>query len=201
MNVVSREIMMAKSWDDVAANWDAEKATQEYAQKAFESLQKVVNAQGMHILDFGCGTGLLSQRLSPLAKDIVALDGSEAMIEQLDKKELANVEPVVDLLSRGLVAMHPAFRAQFDLVVASSVCSFLPSYSDSADIVFSLLDEGGYFIHWDWQSNQDELGGMTVSHAQQVLTSVGFSEVVVTTPFSVDTPEGTLPVLMAVAKK
>ncbi|MDC5805039.1 class I SAM-dependent methyltransferase [Vibrio europaeus] len=194
---------MANSWDEVAANWDAENATNEYADKAFESLQKVVDLKGMHILDFGCGTGLLSQRMSPVAKDIVALDSSEAMIEQLDMKELANVEPVVDILSRGLVAMHPAFRAQFDLVVASSVCSFLPSYSDTADIVFSLLDEGSYFVHWDWLSDKDkdEVGGMTIAHAQQVLSSVGFSEVVVTTPFDIETPDGTLKVLMAVAKK
>ncbi|KJY82817.1 SAM-dependent methyltransferase [Vibrio galatheae] len=192
---------MANSWDDVALNWDADTATNVFADKAFESLQKVVDIKGLHILDFGCGTGLLSQRLSPQAKDIVALDGSEAMIEQLDKKELANVEPVVDILTRGLVAMHPAFRAQFDLVVASSVCSFVPSYSDSADIIFSLLDEGGYFIHWDWLSDKDEVGGMTITHAQQVLSSVGFSEVIVTTPFDVDTSNGTLKVLMAVAKK
>lgn len=192
---------MANSWDDVAANWDAENATNDYADKAFESLQKVIDFKGMHILDFGCGTGLLSQRMSPVAKDIVALDSSEAMIEQLDMKELANVEPVVDILSRGLVAMHPAFRAQFDLVVASSVCSFLPSYSDTADIVFSLLDEGSYFVHWDWLSDKDEVGGMTITHAQQVLSSVGFSEVVVTTPFDIEMPDGALKVLMAVAKK
>ena len=47
------------------------------------------------------------------------------MIEELDKKELPNVEPVVDILSRGLAAQHPAFRNQFDLVAhdAASPCS------------------------------------------------------------------------------
>lgn len=192
---------MANSWDDVAANWDAETSTNIYADKALESLKSVVDINGLHILDFGCGTGLLSQRLSSEAKDIVALDSSEAMIEQLDNKELHNVEPVVDMLSRGLVAMHPAFRTQFDLVVASSVCSFLPNYADVADIIYSLVDEGSYFVHWDWLSDKDEVGGMTIGHAKQVLTSVGFEEVVVTTPFEIDTPQGSLKVLMAVAKK
>ncbi|MFM2587153.1 class I SAM-dependent DNA methyltransferase [Vibrio sp. TBV020] len=192
---------MANTWDDVAANWDSEVSTNTYADKAFESLKSVVDLKGLHVLDFGCGTGLLSQRMSPEVKDIVALDSSEAMIEQLDNKELANVEPVVDMLSRGLVAMHPAFRSQFDLVVASSVCSFLPNYSDIADIVYSLIDDGSYFVHWDWLSDKDEVGGMTIGHVQQILTSVGFEEVVVTTPFEVDTPNGALKVLMAVAKK
>lgn len=192
---------MANSWDDVAQNWDTEASTNDYADKAFESLKNVVDIEGLHVLDFGCGTGLLSQRMSPAVKDIVALDSSEAMIEQLDKKELDNVEPVVDMLSRGLVAMHPAFRGQFDLVVASSVCSFLPNYSDVADVIFSLLDEGSYFVHWDWLSESDEVGGMTTKHAKQVLSSVGFQEVDVTTPFAVETPQGTLKVLMAIAKK
>jgi predicted TPR repeat methyltransferase len=193
--------MMATSWDDVAADWDNEKSTGVYASKAFESLQNIIDVQGARVLDFGCGTGLLSERLSPLVKEIVALDSSEAMIEQLDKKELVNVEPVVDFLTRGLVAMHPAFRDQFDVVVASSVCSFLPNYSDVADIVYSLIDEGSYFVHWDWLSEKDEMGGMTKRHVHQVLTSVGFEDVVVTTPFAIDTPNGKQTVLMAVAKK
>ncbi|KHT39131.1 class I SAM-dependent DNA methyltransferase [Vibrio sinaloensis] len=192
---------MATSWDDIAADWDKDKSTGEYANKAFESLSDIISIQGARVLDFGCGTGLLCQKLSPLAKEIVALDSSEAMIEQLDRKELENVEPVVDILSRGLVAMHPAFRDQFDLVVASSVCSFLPNYADVADIIYSLLDQGNHFVHWDWLSEQDEVGGMTYEHVEQVLTSVGFEEVTVTTPFEIETPQGTLKVLMAVAKK
>ena len=192
---------MAMSWDDVAANWENEKSTAVFANKAFESLQDIIELQGSHILDFGCGTGLLSQKLSPIVKDVVALDSSEAMIEQLDQKELDNFEPVVDMLTRGLVAMHPAFRRQFDTVVASSVCSFLPNYSDVADIVYSLLDEGGYFVHWDWLSETDEMGGMSMSHAKRVLTCVGFAEVTVSTPFEIETPQGKATVLMAVAKK
>lgn len=192
---------MANCWDDVAANWDAEISNQEIAEKAFESLQRLINIKGLHILDFGCGTGLLSQKLSPLAKDIVALDSSEAMIEQLDHKQLANVEPVVDILSRGLAAMHPAFRAQFDLVVASGVCYGLASYSDAADIVFSLLDKGGYFVHWDWLYDDKHRDGMTKSQVQQVLSSVGFSEVDVTTPFAIETEQGVGKILMAVAQK
>ncbi|UUM33135.1 class I SAM-dependent DNA methyltransferase [Vibrio japonicus] len=192
---------MAISWDDVAVDWEKEKSTEAFATKAFESLLDIIDLKGTHILDFGCGTGLLSQKLSPIVKDIVALDSSEAMIEQLDQKELENVEPVVDMLTRGLVAMHPAFRRQFDAVVASSVCGFLPNYSDVVDIVYSLLDKGGYFVHWDWLAQDGQEGGMTLSHAKQVLSSVGFDEVTVTTAFEVDTPQGTLTVLMAVAKK
>ncbi|MGD8170692.1 class I SAM-dependent DNA methyltransferase [Vibrio sp. TRT 21S02] len=191
---------MATNWDEYAAEWEANQATHTYAESAFDSLTKAVSIEGKHVLDFGCGTGLMSQKLAPFAKDIVALDSSEAMIEKLDDKQLENVEPVVDVLSRGLVAFHPAFRKQFDLIVASSVCGFLPNYSDVMDIVYSLLDEGGQFVQWDWLAENDS-EGLTANKIERVLSSVGFNEVTISTPFEIETPEGKLKVVMGVGTK
>lgn len=97
---------MAKQWDEYAVDWDKDPATAVFAQSVFDQLTQLVNLNGTRVLDFGCGTGLLSQKISPLTKEIIALDISEGMIEELDKKELPNVEPVVDLLSRGLAAQR-----------------------------------------------------------------------------------------------
>ncbi len=110
---------MAHNWDEAAKEWESNPATEQFSQSVFNQLKDLVSLNGARVLDLGCGTGLLSQKISPLAKDIVALDSSEEMIEELDKKQLSNVEPVVDGLTRGLVAQHPAFRGQFDVVVAS----------------------------------------------------------------------------------
>lgn len=68
-------------------NWESNPATEQFAQSVFEQLQQLTQLDGIKVLDFGCGTGQLSQRLSPMVKDIVALDASEAMIEELDKKK------------------------------------------------------------------------------------------------------------------
>lgn len=118
---------MAVDWDAVAETWEHNEAVQTFADQVFASLSELTQVSNKTILDFGCGTGILSQQLAPMAKSIVALDSSEAMIEVLEEKNLSNVEPVVDMLTRGLVAQHPAFRGQFDLVVASSVCGFIPA--------------------------------------------------------------------------
>ncbi|MGL4828464.1 MAG: class I SAM-dependent DNA methyltransferase, partial [Vibrio sp.] len=189
---------MAHDWDEYAANWENDPATHVFAQSVFQQLTKILPLQGKHVLDFGCGTGLLSQLMSPLARDIVALDCSEAMIEELDRKELRNVEPVVDSLTRGLVAQHPAFRKQFDVVVASSVCAFLPNFQDAADIIFTLVDEGGYFVHFDWLSD-DKTGseaGLTLNEIEATLHNAGFSSVDVRVSFEVATARGTLPVVV-----
>ncbi|GAB2648593.1 class I SAM-dependent DNA methyltransferase [Vibrio panuliri] len=193
---------MAINWDEHAEHWDTDEATSIFAEEAYSSLIKTFNIKGKHVLDFGCGTGLLSQKMSPEAKDIVALDYSEAMIEQLDNKALPNVEAVVDTLTRGLVAIHPAFRNQFDLVVASSVCGFLTNYVDTCDIVYSLLEEGGHFIHWDWLAVEpEEEMAMDPDYVERVLLGIGFKQVETTVPFEITTKQGVFKVMMAVAVK
>lgn len=192
---------MAHDWDEYAANWENDPTTHIFAQSVFQQLTKILSLQGKHILDFGCGTGLLSQLMSPLARDIVALDSSEAMIEELDRKELRNVEPVVDSLTRGLVAQHPAFRKQFDLVVASSVCAFLPNVQDVADIIFTLVDEGGYFIHFDWLADGKSEIGLSLVEMETVLKTAGFSSVETQIAFDVTTEQGVLPVMVGIARK
>ncbi|ACY54161.1 class I SAM-dependent methyltransferase [Vibrio diabolicus] len=191
---------MAQDWDGLAKNWESNPATEQFAQSVFEQLQQLTQLDGIKVLDFGCGTGQLSQRLSPMVKDIVALDASEAMIEELDKKELANVEPVVDALSRGLVAQHPAFRGQFDLVVASSVLAFVEDLDASLKISHSLLNHGGYFVHFDWiaESEQD---GFTLAKSKRALKDAGFTEVESQHVFDITSDGKTMSVLMGLGRR
>ncbi|EHK2921608.1 class I SAM-dependent methyltransferase [Vibrio parahaemolyticus] len=191
---------MAQDWDGLAKNWESNPATEQFAQSVFAQLQQLTQLDGIKVLDFGCGTGQLSQLLSPIVKDIVALDASEAMIEELDKKELLNVEPVVDALSRGLVAQHPAFRGQFDLVVASSVLAFVDDVESSLDIAHSLLNEGGYFVHFDWVA-ESEQDGFTLSRSENALSNAGFVDVEAKKVFDITSDGQTISVLMGVGRR
>lgn len=193
---------MANQWDLLAADWEDQPENTDLVDKAFTALTQTVAIEGKHVLDLGCGSGRLSQSMSPLVKSIIALDSSEAMIEELDTKELHNVEPVVDGLTRGLVAQHPAFRKQFDLVVACAVCSYLDNLSQSLEIVYSLLDKGGVFVHWDWlvEDEYDSIG-LGVIQMQDELIQAGFSDVKVTQPFKILTKTGLRSIVMGVAIK
>jgi predicted TPR repeat methyltransferase len=191
---------MSYDWDKSANKWEMDPTTALYAEKVFEQLENIINVTNLRVFDFGCGTGLLSQKISPLAKDIVALDASEAMIEELDKKMLPNVEPVVDILSRGLIAQHPAFRGQFDCVVASSVCGFLDNFEEAAELIYLLLEDEGLFIHWDWLA-ENEQDGLTESRVEQTLIQAGFDTVTVSVPFEIETEKGTFSVLMGIGEK
>ncbi|ATI44592.1 SAM-dependent methyltransferase [Vibrio parahaemolyticus] len=194
------EATMAQDWDGLAKNWESNPATEQFAQSVFAQLQQLTQLDGIKVLDFGCGTGQLSQLLSPIVKDIVALDASEAMIEELDKKELLNVEPVVDALSRGLVAQHPAFRGQFDLVVASSVLAFVDDVESSLDIAHSLLNEGGCFVHFDWVA-ESEQDGFTLSRSENALSNAGFVDVEAKKVFDITSDGQTMSVLMGAGRR
>ncbi|MEE3877137.1 class I SAM-dependent DNA methyltransferase [Vibrio natriegens] len=197
---VNMEATMAQDWDGLAKSWESNPATTQFAQSVFEQLQQLTQLDGIKVLDFGCGTGQLSQLLSPLVKDIVALDASEEMIEELDKKELANVEPVVDTLSRGLVAQHPAFRGQFDLVVASSVLSFLDDADSALSIAHSLLNHGGHFVHFDFvsESGQD---GFTEASSEAALIKAGFTDVETKNVFEITSDGKSMSVIMGVGRR
>ena len=92
---------------------------------------------GMQVLDFGCGTGLLTERLADRVAAIDAMDTSPAMLRVLrDKVERAgwaNVRVLAEL---------PAGAESYDLIVASSVCSFLDEYPGTVAHLVSLLRTG-----------------------------------------------------------
>lgn len=79
-------------WDDYAAIWDEKPGVREYTAAAFDSLKRAClersfELEGTRALDFGCGTGLLSEKLASLCDEVVALDSSEKMIAALDAKK------------------------------------------------------------------------------------------------------------------
>lgn len=192
---------MANNWDALAAHWEDDEVNIEFVESAYKQLEKCIDISGKHILDFGCGSGLLTEFLSPVAKSVVALDASEAMIEELDKKNLKNVEPIVDRLTRGLVAQHPAFRKQFDVVVASAVCGYLDNnLSECLTIISSLLNKGGVFIHWDWiHDEEDRTSGVSMIEMQDELIQAGFHDVRISQVFRIRNHGGDGAVMMGVA--
>ena len=193
--------VLSNEWDEYAEGWDVDTSVQEYASKAFEELTSIINIDGLSVFDFGCGTGHLTQLLSPRVKDIVALDGSSEMIKILGKKKLSNVSTISDFLTQELIDSHPYLTNKFDLIVASSVCGFLPDYEMTLVLLKSLLKSGGVFIQWDWLSNDGSSeASLSENRVLCALTANEFIDVKVKKPFEMKSTKGTMTVLMAVGK-
>lgn len=200
---------MNNEWDEYAKGWSADASVQEYAEKAYTQLLDVVNPQGMRILDFGCGTGQLSQLLDPVVEQIVAMDASAEMIRYLQQRELAHTKSLLGLLTPDFILQSPDLHKPFDLIIASSVCSFLSNYEDTLALLHSLLKPGGLFVQWDWLIAEGEeegsASGFSAAQVENALTEQGFSTIELRQPFAMshqkDGSTIEMPVLMALGSK
>ena len=195
------ERILSNEWDEYAENWDVDPSVEQYAKNAFSELLDSININGLTVLDFGCGTGALTQLMSPSVESIVAIDPSSEMIKLLDKKALNNVTSICDYLSSELVQNFPELENKFDLIVASSVCGFLPDYEMTLSLLKSLLKKDGLFVQWDWLSEDNSSGmGLSEKRVKQAFLASGFVSIKVNSPFIMNSSKGNMPVLMAIGK-
>ncbi len=179
-------------WDEHADSWDDDPGPVAYTAAAFQSLLDVlakgdVSLDGAVICDFGCGTGLLSDRLSGHAQYIDAVDTSKGMLAVLEGKiersGVTNVHPSTAL---------PNSVGTHDLVVCSSVLGFVPDYPEIVKDLTRLLLPGGLFVQWDWERDETEPGsyGLSRSEISDALAGGGLADIEVRTAFEV-TVDGT----------
>ena len=185
------------TWDEHATDWDDNEAVRAYSRAAFGCLQRLqdvgrFDVDGARILDFGCGTGLLTERLARRAEWIVAVDTSAAMIEILSAKlarlGLSNVEAIAGSVESAQRDRPSIFGVPFDLVVCSSVCAFLEDYPGTVAMLVGLLRRGGWFVQWDWELNTEdsEPFGLTRRQVTNTLVEAGLEQVQVDTAFEVE---------------
>ncbi len=72
----------------------------------------------MNVLDFGCGTGLVTLRLQPFVASIVAVDSSAGMLEVLNKK--IESQNITNITTQQLDIEHgDVLEGSYDLIVSS----------------------------------------------------------------------------------
>jgi len=189
---------MKNEWDDYAKDWEKNGSVIEYSKLAFKSLQNEVNIDELNILDFGCGTGALTELLLPRAKSIVALDSSPEMIRVLKNKKLS-IGLIDEALTSDLVEPNPLLSSKFDLIVASSVCAFLPNYQQTLKLLTSLLHHKGKFVQWDWLAESDNAEtGFKPHTVESAFKDVPLEISKLSIPFSINDKNTPMPVLMAI---
>ncbi len=193
---------MNDKWEDQAAGWDDNEDVRYFADQAFASLLKHVNLRdgewkSRRVFDFGCGTGLLTEKIAPFVGEVVALDTAQSMIEVLRKKSIANVTAVCGDFSDPKVQTS-AWCTDFDLIVASSVCGFLPNYESTLTRFLQILTPTGHFAQWDWLASDGE-EGMTLERIASAFRAAGFRQDVVEQAFSIEFDDGELVCLAGIA--
>ena len=196
--------MTSDPWNDLATHWDDNADAHAYADMAFESWQRKVaplisELSLARVLDFGCGTGLLAIKIAPLCRKVVALDSSVEMIKQLEAKvaetNLANVTPLVSTIDRQALVEHSSAIRNFDLVVASSVCSFLPDFDTTLKYVVEAMSPGAVFVQWDWALDMPD------EKIRATYAASGLRCLSIENEFEIVSGEGALEVVMAIGQR
>lgn len=113
-------------FDEAAATWDEEPRRVELARAvADEIVRRIELSPAMDVLDFGCGTGLLTLALQPLVRSVTGADSSSGMLDVLRRKvrvgRLANVQTTL------LDPEAPlSLDGRFDLIVSSMALHHVP---------------------------------------------------------------------------
>lgn len=167
---------MAGEWDDLARGYRDAFIKLLWEQTTLSPSEERV------VLDFGCGSGLLTEamRKSSPRSQFFCIDAASSMIQSVKDKmrsgDWTNVKAYCVALCQSETAPEDvradleALRGKVDLVVASSVLNFVPSADLPATMktLSEMLKPGGIFCHSDWPKSEESPDGFNEEKAEAV---------------------------------
>lgn len=202
LEISSAQAAVFVDWDNYADTWESTPGVKDFAQYCFQDLTTRFNLQSLRVLDFGCGTGLLTELLSLAGAEVVAVDSSERMIEILRAKQLPKVQSLVSELNAADIFNKVELQKPFDLIVASSVLAFVPEQVEKLKQLGALLHTDGQITQWDWLKVNDQADfGFQPNELHKLYQEAGFSQVKVTESFTVKSENGSFKALRAEGTK
>jgi len=173
-------------------------------------LKKIVYSKDMHILDFGSGTGLLTQEIAPYVGNITALDMSTSMNKVLNAKkndfpcELEVIE--VDITKEN----HSEKFQNLDGIISSMTIHHVEDIEDLFIKFYNMLNENGTIGLADLETENgsfhtDDTGvyhfGFDKEEFLKIAKKVGFKELNIETISIASKPHGDFPIFLLTGKK
>ncbi|MGC8660343.1 MAG: class I SAM-dependent DNA methyltransferase [Desulfomonilaceae bacterium] len=132
-----------KDFDSEAANWDTNLGRVKMAGDIADSIIKTIGlTPTMDIMDFGCGTGLLTLNLNSLVHSVMGVDSSQGMLDVLNEKirerKLANVETQYIDLDQG-----KDLNGRYDVIVSAMAFHHIKEIGAVLRQFYKILAPGG----------------------------------------------------------
>jgi ubiquinone/menaquinone biosynthesis C-methylase UbiE len=188
-----------RNFDQEAANWDQVPGRVKVAQDiAHSMIQEITLTPDMDVLDFGCGTGLLTFALQPFVRSITGVDSSHGMLEvfktKIKEQNLSNVKVNYLDLDKGDV-----LEGSYHLIVSSMTLHHVKNISFLLKQLYSILLPSGQLAIADldlddgqFHSNNDGVFhfGFDRKNLHRMFINAGFRHVRHRTAAQVEKPVG-----------
>lgn len=135
----------AKFWDKRSDEYDkrAKKNEQMYI-KAIENTKKHLTSSDT-VLEYACGTGIITNEIAGIVKEIHAIDTSSKMIEVAKRK--ADERKIENINFTQSSIFNARFKQEsFDLILAYHILHLLEDRQKAMQQIYKLLKPGGLFI-------------------------------------------------------
>jgi 2-polyprenyl-3-methyl-5-hydroxy-6-metoxy-1,4-benzoquinol methylase len=132
-----------RDFDSAAATWDENPTRVKLAHDVARAIRETITlTPEMDVLDFGCGTGLLTLGLRQQVRSITGADSSPGMLDILNQKissfELTHVKTAL------FNPDNPAsLTGDYDLIVSSMTFHHVPEIPGMLALLWSHLRPGG----------------------------------------------------------
>lgn len=189
-----------------AADWDKVAMRVENVENIARAMRKQIRfADGMHLMDFGSGTGLLLERIAPLVSSITAVDTSQAMNEQLAEKR-GRLPCELEIVQEDLLTSDLA--QSFDGIISSMTLHHVEDIGRLFRVFFDRLKPGGFIALADLDSEDghfhpDATGvfhhGFDRQELRKVAGQAGFERIELQTASVIHKPRSDYPVFLLTA--
>jgi len=175
-----------RDFDKAAATWDENPARVKLADDVCAAICCEVSlSAAMKVMDFGCGTGLLTLRMAPQVGSVTGVDRSQGMLDVLGAKVaalgLGNVETLRVDPDDGAI-----LTGRYDLIVSCMALHHVERIAPLLEQFYDCLVPGGPLCIADLDPDEGQFHGDSagVFHAgferavlRQALTDAGFRDV------------------------
>lgn len=199
---------MSSDFDERAATWDDDPAKAERARVVADAIRAAVPLDpSMRMLEYGAGTGLVTEALQDSVGPVTLADTSAGMRAQMERKVEAGLLPDARVVELDLSEGAPDDE-RFDLVVTVMVLHHITSVEPVLEAFATLLADGGHLCVVDLEEEDGSFHGegfhghhgFDPAELSAWLEQAGFSEVSVTRCHEIERGEGTYPVILAAAR-
>lgn len=199
---------MVNKFDLVAKDWDLKNTRVEIAMSFVNQIKNSIEIKkDFDILDYGCGTGLISFGFCHSAKSITGMDFSQGMLEEFNKK--ANEYALKNISCQKHDITYEALpHSSFDLITTSMALHHIKDINDFILKSYDSLRKDGYLAICDL----DKEDGSFHSKGNEGVEHFGFDKELLTKTLkknnfdiifyeNIYTAKEKYPIFCAIAKK